>query len=69
MKKQTLKFTYKEQEIEFSFSPTEPEQWFGFRLNNLRFDVHYDQDNKTIYVYEIVEGYTNLDNSIYKQTI
>lgn len=68
-KEHKIKFDYKGKTHEFSFKPEESDWWTGFESHGISFDVHYDEDYGDIVVYEVVNGQTKTDKTIYKQKI
>ncbi len=69
MKKQEIKFEYEGNTHEFSFTPTQSDEWHGFESNGVSFDVHYYEEDKTICVYEVIDGISNTQNTIYSENI
>jgi gas vesicle protein len=66
---QSISFDYKGFKHEFKFTPEEQDWWTAFQSNGLEFDVHYDEDYGDILVYEVVDGKSMVEKTIYKKKI
>lgn len=51
--------------VVFEFIPSERDEWQSDGV----YDYHYDLDNNEVCVYRIVDGVTDVSNTIHKQTI
>jgi len=54
-KEQTLDFKYKGKRHTFTFTPEESDEWVTFKSKGIDFDVHYDEDDNNIVVYEYIK--------------
>ena len=54
-KEQTLDFKYKGKRHKFTFTPEESDEWVTFKSKGIDFDVHYDEEDNNIVVYEYIK--------------
>ncbi len=52
----TVIFNHEDKAYKYTFKVIAPEFWESFGTDNVKFDIHYCEDNNDIIVYEI-EGY------------
>lgn len=70
IKEITLNFLFKQFNHTHILRPTASDYWEGFESNGLSFDVHYDEEDMTICVYEVQhDGRAITQKTIHKEKI
>jgi len=65
----TIEFEHKGKQHKLTFTPEEEDWWTAFKSKGLDFDLHYDEDDGTISVYEYSDNGTDYTNTVYSKKI
>lgn len=69
MKTKKIVFQFKGKKHQFSFVPTDSDEWMAFTSKKNTFDVHYCEDYKSINVYEVINNKADYKKSIANFTL
>ena len=53
----TVIFNHEDKAYKYTFKVIAPDFWESFDTDNVKFDIHYCEDDNDIVVYEVIEGY------------